>query len=50
MNENKEKNNIDLTITTPIVVTHQENNNIEFNYHEEKGRKLTFANISVTKS
>ena len=50
MNENKEKNNIDLTITTPIVVTHQENNNIEFNYNEEKGRKLTFANISVTKS
>ena len=50
MNENKEKNNIELTITTPIVVTHQENNNIEFNYHEEKGRKLTFANISVTKS
>ena len=50
MNENKEKNNIELTITTPIVVTHQENNNIEFNYNEEKGRKLTFANISVTKS
>jgi hypothetical protein len=45
MNENKEKNNIDLTITTAIVVTHQENNNIEFNYHEETGRKLTFANI-----
>ncbi len=50
MNRNKENNQIDLTNTTPIIINNSGNNNIVFNYNEEKGRKLTFANISITKS
>ena len=50
MNGNKENNQIDLTNTTPIIINNSGNNNIVFNYNEEKGRKLTFANISITKS
>ena len=50
MNENRENNNIDLTNSTPILITNTENNNLVFNFNEEKGRKLTFANISVAQN
>ena len=54
MNEEKKKNvngeyNV-LINPTPISITTPKKQNINFDYKDEKGRKLTFANISVTKS
>ena len=53
MNEKRKKNdnckNINLTNNTPILISNpdKENINITLNYKDEKGRKLTFANLSV---
>ena len=53
MNEEKKKNVIkeynDLNNPTPISITTPEKQNSYLNYKDEKGRKLTFANLSVFK-
>ena len=53
MNEEKKKNvngeyNV-LINPTPISITTPKKQNINFDYKDEKGRKLTFANLSVFK-
>ena len=51
MNEEKKKNVIkeynDLNNPTPISITTPEKKKTYLNYKDEKGKKLTFANLSV---